>query len=299
MSTYRASDSASDSGEVLVQRRRLVLGAGCVLAGCADPYIVSGSGAPGYIATLEVEGRVEVLQGGRAVQGHDGMPLYRGDEVRTLGSGYAQCRFVDGDRVWLDHDTRVRVGSIFTFFGRVFASVSGIFQVDSEFVSASSEGTEYTVTIGRGQPDFRIAVRTGAVLCRPRQARWRPVRLVAGQRLTGRGPATPTADTLDAAEYETEFGWVPAARAPQPRVRPPELRFDTAPSRPPNAPGSTSPPPSTPPTAPTAPTAPPSKPGPGSSSGSGSPSKSGSPAVIFPRPRGIIQRPSPSRDDPR
>ena len=126
-----------------VQRRRIILGAGILLSGCAEPYRGPGpdTAGPRRIATLDVQGRVEVLQQGRVVAGSDGMPLFLGDEVRTLASSYAQCRFVDGDRVWLDYDTRVRIGSIFTFFGRVFASVSGVFQVDSEFVAASSEGT--------------------------------------------------------------------------------------------------------------------------------------------------------------
>jgi hypothetical protein len=266
---------------VSAPRRRLVFGAGLVLTGCAEPYLVPGSGGPGprRLATLEVEGRVEVLQGGRVVLGQDGMPLFAGDEVRTLASSYAQCRFADGDRVWLDYDTRVRMGSVFTFFGRVFASVSGVFQVDSEFVAASSEGTEYTVTIGRGRPDFSVAVRSGAVLCQPRQARWRPVRLLAGQRLIGRGPATPNADRLDPREYENEFGWVPAARGP-------ELRFDRPPRREPT-------PRPSPPREP-APEPPPSPPK------SSPPPKSSSPPTTSPRPRGgildRIERPTPPSD---
>jgi hypothetical protein len=272
-----------DAERAFVRRRRIVLGAGILLSGCAEPYRGPGTdpAGPRRIATLDVQGRVEVLQQGRVVAGSDGMPLFRGDEVRTLASSYAMCRFVDGDRVWLDYDTRVRMGSIFTFFGRVFASVSGVFQVDSEFVAATSEGTEYTVTSGRGRPEFSVAVRRGTVVCQPRQGRWRPVRLAAGQRLIGRGAATPSTDVLDSREYESEFGWVPAASAV------PELKFrQPAPRR--------EPPPQSPqPTTPPAPTPQPT-----------TPPRPSSPAQPSTRPRGglidRIQRPAgPSSSDPR
>lgn len=251
-----------------LQRRRLLIGAGALLSGCAEPYIVPGSGAsegPQPVATLEVHGRVEVVQGGRLLTADDGMPIFAGDDIRTFASSYAQCRFANGNRVWLDHETRVRMGSIFTLFGRVFASVSGLFEVDSEFVSASSEGTEYTVSIGRTSPDFSVAVRTGTVLCSPRQGRWRPVRLQPGQRLAGRGFDTPGTDQLDAREQEAEFGWVPTA-APSPlpefRLRFPRRRPDRPPRSDPAPPYQTPPrdpatPPRTPPSAPTAPSSPP------------------------------------------
>jgi hypothetical protein len=206
-----------------------------------------------------VQGAVEVVHDGRIVSGYDGMPLYAGDRVRTRGSSYALCRFRDGDAVWLDYDTQVRMGSVFTFFGRVFASVSGIFQVDSEFVAASSEGTEYTVTIGRTQPRFSVAVRRGVVLCRPRRASWRPIRLQAGERLIGLAAATPRMDRLDAREQEAEFGWVPGS-GPTFRFRVPEQppRTPTSPPRepaptPPRPPQSTTPPSTTTPTAPSVP----------------------------------------------
>lgn len=266
-----------------VRRRRLVLGAGFLLAGCAEPY--RRAEAPSPIASLEVQGSVEVAQGGRVQAGYAGMPLYAGDTIRTGASSYALCRFEDGNRVWLDYDTRVRLGSVFAFFGRVFAAVSGIFEIDSEFVAASSEGTEYTVSIGRRAPDFSVAVKSGAVLCRARRSRWRPVRLVAGQRLAGTGIETPSADRLDPGEYEAEFGWVPAqAQIPPPEFRGPARRREAPPARSPNPPGATEP------MTPT-PTRPPGSSAPGSTP----------PAQPVPRSGGsILQRPvPPSSRDPR
>ena len=282
-------EHATPTDAVSGQRRRLVASLGIVLSGCAEPYVFPGhTGVPGPrpLATLDVEGRVEILQGGQVVLGRDGMALFRGDEVRTLASSYAQCRFVDGDRIWLDYDTRVRMGSVFTFFGRVFASVSGVFLTDSEFVRASSEGTEYTVTVGRGSPDFSVAVRNGVVLCQPHAGRWRPIRLLAGQRLIGRGLATPVADRLDPREYEAEFGWVPTrSSAPQFKFeRQPQRREPPQPERTP-PPRSSSPPATTPP----APTPPAS-----------TPPRSSAPARTFPR-GGIIdhiERPPPPPSEP-
>lgn len=262
--------SASASAPACLPRRRLVFGLGLVLAGCAEPYVRGGpvydTPAPAArepVATLDVQGPVEVVRDGRAVNGHDGMPLFLGDHLRTFASSYALCRFRDGDAVWLDHETHVGMGSVFTFFGRVFASVSGVFQVDSEFVAASSEGTEFTVTIERTQPRFSVAVRRGTVLCRPRRANWRPIRLQPGERLIGVGAATPRADRLDAREQETEFGWVPGStptfrfRFPEPSRRDPTSPRESTPRPPrestPTPPAPPSTPPGTPPRQPTTP----------------------------------------------
>lgn len=229
--------------EAALRLRRRVLLLPLVLAGCAEPLVIGpGTGdtrppppGPQRIATLDVEGEVEVRQGGRRFRGQDGTALFRGDEVRTFPTSYALLTFLDGDRVWLDYDTHVRLGSIFAFFGRVFASVSGVFQVDSQFVAASTEGTEFTVAIGRaGSGSFSVAVRSGVVRCDPRRGRWRPLRLTAGQRLRGQADAQPTIDRLDARESQVEFGWVGARRVPPQRVQPvPRRPVPQAPQSPP------------------------------------------------------------------
>ena len=210
----RAAKSSVSPVTMALRRRMLFLP--LALAGCAEPYVVGGQSgdtrppsASQRVATLDVEGDVELIQGGRRVRGRDGDALNRGDEVRTFAGSYALLTFADGDRVWLDYDTRVRVGSIFTFFGRVFASVSGIFQVDSEFVAASSEGTEFTVTVGRaGRNIFSVAVRSGIVGCAPRRGRWAPLRLASGNRLHGAADGAPSVDRMGPSELQEEFGWV-------------------------------------------------------------------------------------------
>ena len=254
----KAQDPKSPSMLVLV-RRRQVLALPLLLAGCAEPYVVGGGGtrpppAPGpqRLATLDVEGDVEVVQSGRRVRGQDGNALFRGDEVRTFPTSYAAITFADGDRVWLDYDTHVRVGSLFAFFGRVFASVSGIFQVDSEFVAASSEGTEYTVTVGRGVRNaFSVAVRSGAVQCASRRGRWGQIRLGAGQRLRAHGDSDPAIERLNERDAQEEFGWIGRlSRGPIPRQQyvPP-----TRPQSPPQSPRPQAPAPQAPAPQPPAP----------------------------------------------
>ena len=259
-----APDPKSPSTLVLVRRRRM-LALPLLLAGCAEPYVVGGGGArpppapgPQRVATLDVEGDVEVVQSGRRFRGQDGNALFKGDEVRTFAGSYAAITFADGDRVWLDYDTRVRVGSLFAYFGRVFASVSGIFQVDSEFVAASSEGTEYTVTVGRGVRNaFSVAVRSGGVRCAPRRGRWAQIRLAAGQRLRAQGELQPAIDQMDAREAHEEFGWVDRiSRVPvvprqpyAPPTRPQSPPQSPRPQAPaPQAPTTQTPPTQTPPT---------------------------------------------------
>ena len=224
-------------------RRNLLLGLCLVLAGCAEPAGRGPGPSPGGtrpMATLFVWGDVQVWHGGHEVPGNDGMALFAGDEVLTQAGSYAKIQFLDGDQVWLDYNTRVRVGSLFVFFGRVFAAVSGAFSVDSEFVAASTEGTEFTVSIDRPRRGaFSVALRQGILRCEPRAGRWRTVRMEPGERLSGEGRGQPTLTKLPPQEAADEFDWVARLRRtgrhePPARVPPPTLRDQPQPSsRPP------------------------------------------------------------------
>ena len=110
-------------------------------------------------------------------------------------------------------NTRVRVGSLFVFFGRVFATVSGSFSVDSEFVATSTEGTEFTVSIDRlRRGPFSVALGQGILRCEPRAGRWRTVRMKPGERLSSEGRGQPAVSKLQPQEHAEGFDCIAPLR---------------------------------------------------------------------------------------
>jgi hypothetical protein len=105
------------------------------------------------------------------------VPFYleRGDEIETAANVVAVLRYPIGD-VYVGGGTRVRIGSLDVFFGRVFARVRGLFSVESQNVVAGVEGTEFEFEVERNG-NAEITVVDGAVLCASRRVPWRPVRV--------------------------------------------------------------------------------------------------------------------------
>ncbi len=89
--------------------------------------------------------------------------------------------------VTLDESTRVRLGSLEVFFGRILANVRGLFETTSDNVVAGVEGTSHLFEVARNR-DVRGGGR-GRVTCRPRTAGWAPFRLHPGQMLCSSCPS--------------------------------------------------------------------------------------------------------------
>jgi hypothetical protein len=97
--------------------------------------------------------------------------------------------------------TRVRMGSLEVFFGRVFALQRNQFTVSSETVVAGVEGTRFVFEVGRDRT-VHVAVADGAVVCRSPQSSWAPVRLRASEALLSHYPSRvpPKVSSADARE---------------------------------------------------------------------------------------------------
>lgn len=144
---------------------------------------------------------VRVWRSGREIAVRRLMELLPGDEVETGTNAAVVLRYRDaGDMVVLAR-TRVKVGSLEVFFGRVFAVLRSKFTVSSETVVAGVEGTRFLFEVA---PDrsVRVAVADGAVVCSSPRSAWAPLRLRANEAFVSRYPsrAPPTVSAADARE---------------------------------------------------------------------------------------------------
>jgi hypothetical protein len=163
--------------------------------------------APESTATLETLGRVQVLREGKSLSARRGLRLRAGDEVTTDINGYAVINYASGERVYLKPDTQVRVGSIFVVFGAAFLRVKDLFRVDSDFVTAGVEGTEFSFQMTR-MGAITVTVREGIVVCSSVKGLWAPVRMQTGQRLIAIQDEAPQVIGVSRKELHAETSWV-------------------------------------------------------------------------------------------
>ena len=166
---------------------------------------------------------LRVWRDGQELRATRGMLLQRGDVVQTGALSAAVIRFSGATTgaatgtTTLAENTRVRVGSLEVFFGRVFANLRGLFETSSENIVAGVEGTRFLFEV-RPDRGVAIAVADGVVACRPRQAGgWAPVRLRANEALLSAYPnrAPPRVVPADARELRDAAAWAASvAEAP-------------------------------------------------------------------------------------
>ena len=208
---------------VASRRRRLLAAAVAMLvAGCVphqpgpQPGPQPQPPQPRIVARLyywDAPNLIRVERAGSAIPVANGMALFENDVVETMWS-YSRLDFPGTGQVWLDVNTRVRVGSLWLFFGRLFASVDSPFPVSTDDVTASPEGTRFGVRRDRQSGDYAVAVEVGRVLCTGRRIAFRYL-VPAGSALF----ATPRASPQQPRpiNLQGEIGW---ARAPMSGARP-------------------------------------------------------------------------------
>lgn len=153
-----------------------------------------------------VRSGVRVWRSGREIAPRRLMELLPGDEIETAANTIATVRFRSvGDTLVLER-TRVKIGSLEVFFGRVFALLRNQFTVSSQTVVAGVEGTRFLFEVGR-ERTVRVAVADGVIVCRSPRGVWAPVRLRANQTLLSRypsrtAPVVSDADTRELRAYD-------------------------------------------------------------------------------------------------
>lgn len=169
---------------------------GGVLLGCA---LGPGPSAP-VVAHLTADSPgINVRRAGQLVPYSAGMPLHRGDGVRTRSGTSATVEFTDGNVVYLRDDTSVEVGTIRLFFGEIFNLVrslaGGGSTVFTNDLAAAAEGTMFLVKADASR-GTTVTVVEGTVRVSPsRGARWTMVPVHQDQQLTAttRTRSSPTA----------------------------------------------------------------------------------------------------------
>lgn len=157
------------------------------LAGCAG--ITLNAVEDGRLVAAGPIGGAEINRGGTRLRPHPHMAVQPGDEIRTGPETTVILSYMDGTRVYVEPDTRIRLGSIFVFFGEVLIKARGLFAVDTRFATAGSEGTQYLVRVERGD-QVRVVVAEGRVGVGPRGQRQQRTIIGVGQGgwFIGEGP---------------------------------------------------------------------------------------------------------------
>jgi hypothetical protein len=146
---------------------------------------------------------VELVRQGVRSPAQDNMDLQSGDEIRTGPQTIAVLSFMDGARVFVQPATHVRIGSIFVYLGEVLVKVKGYFQVETRYVTAGSEGTQYLVRVDPGD-QLRVAVVEDRVALVSRSQRWNKTILGTGQVARVDGEAPPRFDAKPLSSEEVE-----------------------------------------------------------------------------------------------
>lgn len=181
------------------------------LSGCGPSLskVVREAPGGGFVAadSASAANIVSVTRNGVPVRVGVPLGLQKGDVIET-GDGGAVLRLEYGEVV-LAPRTRVRLGSIEVFFGKVFASVKGLFRVEDDTVAADVEGTQFMFESipGRG---MRVVVLEGVVRCSSKADQWTDLRVSAGREMTlTRADAThPHLGPAAEADMADIRGWV-------------------------------------------------------------------------------------------
>jgi len=123
------------------------------------------------LSSAELGGEATVYRGGRRLPVSLPYQLQPGDVIETGPDAVAVVRFPEGNEIILDSNTRVRLGSFFVEFGRILARVQGLFEAESENVTAGVEGTEFVFEVTRDRA-VAVTVLDGTVVCRSKIRSW-------------------------------------------------------------------------------------------------------------------------------
>lgn len=171
-------------------------------------------GTPRWQQMTPQQAGVRVWRNGQEVSTATGMLLHPGDELETAPQATAVLRYSAHGLVTVAERSRVRVGSLEVFFGRLLAEVRNLFEVRSESVAAAVDGTTFLVEV-QARRGMRIAVAEGTVNCRSLTNQWAAFKLPAGRAMLAQfADAQPPRQTAaNAQELASTLEWAREIRA--------------------------------------------------------------------------------------
>lgn len=240
-------------------RRVILLGLCTVQMGCVAFATLDTVVKDNRPADPEEMRTVQVVRQGARLSTRLHMNLQPGDEIITDAESTVWINFADGTDVILGPNTHVQILSIRAFFGKIFVRARGLFRVETEYVVAGTEGTEFLTIVNR--PDeVSLIVLDGSVRLESKAQRWAPISVQQAERATIRGPESPQKQPVTPRELEEIRLWAIGIEQLIPPPEPIELPFSQRDirrrqpgPRPPPRPDDTGRPPSPPPRPPSPP----------------------------------------------
>ncbi len=134
---------------------------------------------------------VRIIRGGQELKPEVGMFLLEGDRVVTDG---ARRVLIGPDReetisVGVNSDLTLHKESATLSLGSVLLSIRRIFRVETQYVRAGVEGTEFALSVGSG--DLMALIVEGRVKFESRDRKWAPKVYKTGERCIVRGDGEP------------------------------------------------------------------------------------------------------------
>jgi hypothetical protein len=149
----------------------------------------------------------QLVRNGTSYQFSPGVALQPGDALWTGPDAAAVISYPGGARAYVYPNTRVRIGSIIDDIGKVFVKVKGAFKVQTNFVTAGSEGTQYWVDV-QALDQVKVVVVEGVVRLSSNAAIW-PARALRGnEQAQISGANAPVQGPANAADIRRETDWV-------------------------------------------------------------------------------------------
>jgi CHASE2 domain-containing sensor protein len=143
-------------------------------------FILAQTGCGSVTTVSDVQGSATVIHQGRASPAKRDQVLIAGDELRTGPGSAVILHFPTSNEVYVLPGTRVRIGSVFLFVGKVFVRAKGFFAVKTEFATAGVEGTEFWVGVD-AKRSVGVGVLEGSVRLESPTGLWGPVRVTSNE----------------------------------------------------------------------------------------------------------------------
>lgn len=122
---------------------------------------------------------IEIIRESEMVQPKLKMPLKKGDEIKTPPGVTALIKFNNGSEVIMMPETHITIESIYVWFGKVIARVRGKFRVKTEYVTASTRGTLFLMSVDKNNQST-VTMVEGSVLLTSNENRWSSIPLQSG-----------------------------------------------------------------------------------------------------------------------
>jgi len=128
------------------------------------------------------------------------MALESGDELQTTGVS-AVIKFPDETWVIVAPNSLVRIGSLGLTRGTIFAKARRLFQVETQFVRVTVEGTEYQVTVAENN-QAAVDVAEGQTRLTSPTNSWEAVVVLGSEGAIVKAQEVPRKRPLSAEEVE-------------------------------------------------------------------------------------------------